>query len=229
MSNTIDPNASGLAAELLLNKVMNGQLRSESGTTITAGLRSSANELNREALASSLDAAEVKKGQVVATEYQDAVTELHTYLNNAKASLVGADATTEARILAETNAYLTGMEEKTIGFTDADATTAAAVFDGTNSALVSLGGGETFKIGGNSTLNTAIAAFTAASGSTSANLDTLLSNVNAELAATGLQVNLIEGRSALLEDVASTYADVAGEQYAIGANTTNDLLNNILT
>ncbi len=229
MSNIVDSTSSGLAAELLLNKVMNGQVKSESGKTITAGLRVASNELNRDALASSIDAAEVRKGEATAIEYQNAVTEMSKFLNNAKASLVGADSTTSDRIMSETVAYLTKMQAKTIG-TAADGTTPTAVFAATAApAVVSLGGSETYNIGGNADLIASIAAFTAASGSTDANLTTLLGDVSAELAATGLQVNLIDGRSALLEDVASTYAEVAGEQYAVGADTTGDLLNNILS
>ncbi len=230
MSNIIDSNSSGLAAELLLNKVMNGQVKSESGKTITAGLRASSNELNRDALAYSLDAAEVKKGQATAIEYQDAVTEMNEFLSNAKASLVGADDATTARILAETTTYLTKMQAKTIG-TAADGTTATAVFANTAApAVVSLGGTESYNIGGNTTLNGAINTFVAAADAADEDdLTAVLNASSAELAATGLQVNLIEGRSSLLEDVASTYADVAGEQYAIGADTTTDLLNNILS
>ncbi len=222
MSSISSTGSSTMATELLLNKIMNGQVDTGTGKTVTAGSRAAAAELSRDAMTPALESANVKKSEAYAVEYQNDVTEIVNYLNNLNQALAGADDTMGAQLSLEAKAFLGTYATKTIGggtpFTD-------------DTAALDIGNGQTLVIGNNTTANDALTAFDTEVTTTAAlqaYVDTALSAFNSELARTGLQVETIRGRSALLDDVAATYSDAAANQYVVDTSGVNDLLNNIL-
>ncbi len=222
---TISSTTSSMASELLLNKIMNGQLETDSGKTVTAGTRSSAAALSNEALTPALESAEVKKGEAYATEFQSHVTEAVNYLTNLQAAVSGAaNDTAAAALLTGAKTFLATIQGTTInGVTPLAAASPTAL-------TASLGNGQTLTIGG--TAATDLATFTSSAATTKATIltaiQTAITELNESVATTGLQVQTLRGRSALYDDIAATYSDAASQQYITDVSDSTDLLENVL-
>jgi len=244
MSNAIGGN-NNLAAELLLNKIMNGQVQTESGKTVTAGSRSKSSELNRQAIAPSIASANVKAGVATAMEIQTRLTEGKTYLENLDKALADATPAAASKLAKDAmefmNAFATATIEGKLVFRGSELTA--------NQVSVSLGlGTDTLAIGGidfsayitaGTTSNLLKDLGDATAATTDAELKILVDLVrdalaasietaNSNLGVTGMQVQTLEGRSAILDDVSATYTDAASQQFVVETGGSTNLLNNVL-
>ncbi len=211
---------SSMASELLLNKIMNGQVQTENGKTVTAGLRANSAELSREATKFGLEGAAVRESEATVTEYQNNLTEMVDYLTNLDKKLTNADEATTTALMTDATAYIDKFVARTVD--------GAAVFGGAALDL-SIGNGETMAIGGIAdTVLTGAYAETTDSAAAQADVQTALNTYMAELTASSQQVQTVAGRSALFDDLANTYSNAASQQYTTGDSGVSDLLNNIL-
>ncbi len=215
--------SSTMASELLLNKIMNGQVKTDK--TVTAGLRSNSASLSREALTPALESAEVKESEAYAVQFQSTLTEAVNYLNNLHKSLAGADATTALKMMEDAEAFITTIQDTAIN--------GATPFDSTTATTLNIGNDATIAL--STTPSATLASFiTAAGTATDAKtaqgaITTALDALNPELARTGLQVQTIQGRSALLDDIAATFSDASSQQYAVNTSDVTNLLNNVIS
>lgn len=236
MSNSIS--GSGLSAELLLNKIMNGQVRTESGNTVTIGSRARASELNREALDPSISSANVKAYVGYATAIQSNLSELKGYLENYGKALAGATLTSSVSLSKNATAHITA-----VGTTNIDGT---PVFGGataaTNGITVDIGLGGSLVLG-NYAIATDLtdlqAAITALEAGVAADYETLADDVQTELDAAleivnshvgvaGMHATTLQNRSDVLDDMAIAYSDAASQQFVVGTGGAGDLLGNVL-
>jgi len=240
MSNAIGGN--NLAAELLLNKIMNGQVQTESGKTVTAGSRMKASELNRQAVAPSIASANVKAGVASAVQIQTLLTEGKNYWENldkalADTTLISAQKLAKDAIKFMDTFVASEVEGKTVFGISAAA--------GDTTVEIQLGFGDTLGLGGidfetdyagttglKKLLDDLVAAddtaFDAALLAVRAALDTDIAKANSNLGLTGMQIQTLEGRSAVLDDLSATFTDAAAQQFVVGTGGANDLLNNVL-
>lgn len=252
MSNAISGNS--LAAELLLNKIMNGQVQTESGKTVTAGSRMKASELNRQAVGPSIASANVKAGVATAVEIQTRLTEAKAYLENLDKAL--ADTTMEAgkKVAADAVKFMNNFATTKIDSVTVFGAPPVAGPPATgdpNTIDISLGlGGDTdvLTLGGidfseyvqaGATTNAAVnlksladagtqEAFDTALALVLTDLETGIAKANSNIGLTGMQIQTLEGRSAILDDLSATFTDAAAQQFVVGTGGANDLLNNVL-
>ena len=239
MSNSIS-GGSDLAAELLLNKIMNGQIKTESGKTVTAGTRAKSSELNRQAIEPSIASANVKAGTAKALEIQTHLTEAKTYFENLDKALAGATLDTAKSLAKDAQTYIANLALREVD--------GVAVFNAGSTTDVSLGvGTESLALGGialdtafavaDTGLTASLAGILAATDDTTlatavgkarTGLDDAIDVSNAGLGLTGMQVSTLEGRSVILDDIAATYTDAATKQSIVATGGASGLLNNVL-
>jgi hypothetical protein len=238
MSNRVGGN--DLAAELLLNKIMNGQVKTESGKTVTAGSRAKASELNRQAVAPSIASANVKAGIASAVQIQTHLTEGKAYLENLDKALADTTQVSAKKLATDAKKYMGNFLNLEVD--------GIKVFEDTaNTIDVSLGFGDTLTLGDidfdsvhAAALVTSLDALIATTpATTEADLATAVKNVrddleaaiataNSNLGLTGMQVQTLEGRSAVLDDLSATFTDAASQQFVVGTGGAEDLLGNVL-
>ena len=227
-----------LAAELLLNKIMNGQLDPGTGKTVTSGTRSMSSELRRDAVGPSVASAAVKKSVSTAQEIQTRLTEASDYFQSLDKSLAGSTPASAKRLISDAEAYMTSLSALTVD--------GSAVF-GTGTIVASLGTpGESLTLG-NTGLAAAMATATTELGDLKAltgtetdaviqtavdkaraGLAPLIDLANAQIGVGAMQIGTLEGRSSVLDTIAGDFAEAANNQFVTNTGSATNLLNNVV-
>ena len=129
------------SSELLLNRIMNGQMKTDTGKTVTAGTRSTAAKLDATALSLGVSAAAVGSAKTIAQGTQSALTEVVAQLKSLRDQLASptADKSTIAGTYA---ANLTALLGTTVDDTVVLGATGKNVKLGTsNGEIMTVGGG----------------------------------------------------------------------------------------
>lgn len=244
---SISGGGNSLAAELLLNKIMNGQVKTESGKTVTAGSRAKASELNRQAVAPSIASANVKAGVASAVQIQTLLTEAKTYFENLDKALADPTAVSANKLAADAIKFMDSFLAQEVDGVKvfADATGGGTTPIDTE-IDIDLGFGDTLTVGGIDYGTDYVVATTGLSATltdlktaTDANLDATvlavrtgleaaIKTANSNLGLTGMQVQTLEGRSAVLDDLSATFTDAASQQFVVGTGGAENLLGNVL-
>lgn len=265
MSELVDVTGVDFASELMLNKMMNGQVASSNGNTITAGLRSQASALYRDSIEPSIASANVSAAIPDVTETQSAITEAKVYIENLYDNIITGDYSTVASTISEGVAWLGNFLDTYSKEEDADSATTGAT------TTVDIGLGSTYDVGGInlssiaalysqlSTINDeydaenlsdgynaleefralekGLTSYTAYDGT-----DTSISDATATsyfnnaideaidgMTVTSMQIQTLQNRSLMLEEVASTYSTAGDSQILTGAGSTSGLLSSIIS
>ena len=220
------------ASELLLNRVMNGQLKAQSGRTISPASRAVAADLDAAARSYGVIASNVAAAKPIVDGAQSALTELAAVLEKTRDAMLGApDAAAVSSLAAEAR-------------TEMDALLRAS-FDGvsplgsgpgsTRSVTLGPGAGETMTVGG---LNL---------GGGGTAFDTLYNSLDATLtvaptadafndaiawlanlvARQGAQRNVLTDRYDMLSDLAATLHDASDDQAMTAGGSSSSLLNTV--
>ncbi len=237
MSSGISSASNSLAAELLLNKIQNGQVSTDSGKTVSAGSRVTSTALNLDAAQAAAFVPAVEEGATLAEVNQSKITAAR----DAVTTLMGSiQSTTDPVALKALGAELTTLISDTgmAGKNLKDAAVATTAQIGLDGGTVNINANETNL--STTALTTAVGKLTAlTAASTDADIQTALTglstaaetffqNLIAEEAVLGQKAQTLSSRSVLLNDLASTYSDGASNQVLQGAGGASDLLNNVL-
>lgn len=221
------------ASELVLNRIMNGQIKSDTGKTVTAAGRVMASRLDATAFANSVAAANVSNGLTIAQSAQNAMTELAAKVK--KLQELGATAKTDG----EVQAYATGMQAEIDALLDTQAD-GAAVIGGKagdqdlQTVDLGLGSGT---IGVGVQVNKSGTKFNAlytklSTGATQANIDGLCSaaidELYAAIATVGSQYDTMNNRYQMLNDLNETYHAASDMQAVTAGGSASSLLSRIL-
>ncbi|MCR4666351.1 MAG: hypothetical protein K5657_03555 [Desulfovibrio sp.] len=215
------------AAELLLNKVMNGQYRTENGKTLTMAGRINASKLDSTANTFNVQAENVAKGSTIADATQDALTEV---LNLAKSLQNSAASITDSEAL-KTMAAAYKSELAKLTATEVDG---FAVLGGTTGVDMGLESGEldvgvdVTGLGGYSDLSGAISNMESGTAVTASSLDAIVSNLYAAVAAAGTKASVLGNRYDTLNDMASSYKNASDSQVVTAGGSPTSLLNSLL-
>ena len=238
MSSSIGNSQNTLTAELLLNKIMNGKLSTESGKTITMGTRAQSSELNQAAIEPSITSANIKAKMTIAIEVQNFLTEAKDYLENLDKEMRSATVETANALKTEAAPHIRSLHLKSF-----DGQTIFTDDVPVRKIDIDIGLGDTISIGGidlETVLDELINTKTGLKATvTDANLatfkkdvgkltDDALDVINGAIATTSSQIRVMNGRTAILDDLASTYVDAAANQSIVGTGSASGLLNNVL-
>ncbi len=238
MSNSISGFGSELSAELTLNKIMNGQLQTESGRTVNAASRQQSVNLNQEAEAINAinptlkaESAELYELQGMASELRLVLTDLYSAANAETPDLatianLGDAAAALHTAMAGNSFYGATAKELDLGLG------AAVDFGGENTdvetlmtAVGTLAGSTSANIAANVTaFNSSYDGDPTAGTPVPSGIDALI-NLESSL---GNQYNILANRTALNDDLVSTYTETASNEYVQGINGSTDLLNNVI-
>ncbi len=227
-----------LAAELLLNKIMNGQLDPGTGKTVTSGTRSMSSELRRDAVGPSVASAAVKKSVSTAQEIQTRLTEASDYFQALDKNVAGANALSAKRLAEDAQAFITQLNATKVD--------GKSVF-GTETIDANLGtSGDVLKLG-NTGLSAAMSGADAglsglaalSGGSTDAEIQTaidaartafdpIIDLANAQIGVGAMQISTLEGRSSVLDTIAGDFAEAANNQFVTNTGSATNLLNNVV-
>ena len=134
------------AAELLLNKVMNGQYRAESGKTLTMAGRINAANLDATAKTYNVSAENIQKGSVIADATQDALTEMIALAKRVQeASLVTTDSNALSKLGTEFSNQFAALYDTEVE--------GVSVLQGTTGVDLGLGGSVSVGVSGDTDLN----------------------------------------------------------------------------
>jgi hypothetical protein len=214
------------SAELLLNKVMNKQYKTQSGNTLTLAGRLNASQLDSGAQRFGVQAENVAKAATFADGVQDNMTELLDLTKQVQSAL---NSTTDSNALKRLG---TSFESQLTGITSAKIDD-IALLGGTKSADLGLGSG-TFALG-QADISAAYTGLTAAIDSMKTNgtyapsaLDTTIAQLNAGIAAEGSKATLLHNRYDALNDLASSYLNASNDQAVTEGGSATSLLNSLL-
>ncbi|MCR5813545.1 MAG: hypothetical protein K6G15_03490 [Desulfovibrio sp.] len=211
------------AAELLLNKVMNGQYRAESGKTLTMAGRINASHLDARARSYNVSAENIEKGSVIADATQDVLAEMIALAKKVQeANLSTTDATSLTKLGTEfSNQFSTLYNTVVEGI---------SVLQRTQGVDLGLGGQISVGVSGDAdltALSTAVADL--AGGSTTAqNLDDIIAHLYATVAAEGSKASLLGNRYDTLNDLAANYKTASDNQAVTEGGSPTSLLNHLL-
>lgn len=224
------------ASELVLNRIMNGQIKSDTGKTVTAAGRVMASRLDATAFANSVAAANVSNGLTIAQSAQNAMTELAAKVK--KLQELGATAKTDD----EVQAYATGMKAEIDALLDTQADGAAVIGGkagdqdlqtvdlGLGSGPINVGV-QVNKGGTNGTKFNALYAVLT-TGATQADIDGLCSaaidELYAAIATVGSQYDTMNNRYQMLNDLNETYHAASDMQAVTAGGSASSLLSRIL-
>ncbi|MBO4334610.1 MAG: hypothetical protein J5846_02085 [Desulfovibrio sp.] len=211
------------AAELLLNKVMNGQYRAESGKTLTMAGRINAANLDATAKTYNVSAENIQKGSVIADATQDALTEMIALAKKVQeASLVTTDANALSKLGTEFSNQFAALYDTEVE--------GVSVLQGTTGVDLGLGGSVSVGVSGDTDLNalsTAIGTM-AGGGTISQNLDDIIAHLYVTVATEGSKASLLGNRYDTLNDLAANYKVASDNQAVTEGGSPTSLLNNLL-
>ena len=213
------------AAELLLNKIMNGQYRTTNGNTITMGGRINAAHLDVASRANNAAAGNVAKGVTIVDGTQDALTEVLALAKNAyEAATTTKDSAALAALGTEFSSQLNSLISTTLDGVAVLGTT-TGIDLGAGSGTLSAGVDLTADAGYQA-LSSAIGSM--AAGNTSAAYSTMEKAINGILgliSVAGAQANLLNNRYDMLNDLASSYHTASDHQVVTQGGNATSLLN----
>ncbi len=215
------------AAELLLNKIMNGQYRTTNGNTITMGGRINAAHLDVASRANNAAAGNVAKGVTIVDGTQDALTEI---LALAKNAYEAATTTTDSVALKKLGTEYSNQLARLIATTlDGVAVLGGTTIDlGAGSGSLSVGVDITADAGYQA-LVSAISSM--AAGDTTAAysiMENAIKGVLGLISVAGAQANLLNNRYDMLNDLASSYHTASDHQVVTQGGNATSLLNALL-
>jgi len=220
---------SDFAAELLLNRIMNGQLASETGKTVTAANRALASTFDQTAQSYGVIAENVANGMTIVEGTQNALTELVDQVKSLSELCSSSENDSQAQSLA-------------LGIKDNIDAILASVVQGTTvlgdqgrTLTIGEGGSETLDVG-KAAINASGTAFntlyTGLSSITPSSAQALCSDALDELygaiAKQGAQYSILSNRYDLLNDLASTYHKASDDEAKQNTTSTDTLLSVVL-
>jgi hypothetical protein len=214
------------SAELLLNKVMNKQYKTQSGNTLTLAGRLNASQLDSAAQRFGVQAENVAKAATFADGVQDSMTELLDLTKQVQSAL---NSTTDEDALRRLGTSFTNQFTALVS----SSLDNVALLGGTKSADLGLGSG-TFALGqadiknAYANLTAAISSMNGGSTSDPALLDTTVAQLNAGIAAEGSKATLLHNRYEALNDLASSYLNASNDQAVTEGGSATSLLNSLL-
>lgn len=221
------------AAELLLNRIMNGQLKADSGKTVTAGSRALAARLDTTAQSYGSLSSNVAAAQTLVQGAQDAVTEMISQLKYYTSAISNMDVADAKALWTDINTNLTALLATVI---DDGSGAPLAVLGSTGKAVsLGLGTAETTTVGGLDVASgTAYSALTSGvSGATATSdiqslCDDAIDELYGVVTRCGAQANLLANRYDMLNDLATTYHTASDEQATSTGGSASSLLNALL-
>ena len=209
------------SSELLLNRIMNGQMKTDTGKTVTAGTRSTAAKLDATALSLGVSAAAVGSAKTIAQGTQSALTEVVAQLKSLRDQL--ASPTADKSTIAGTyTANLTALLGTTVD--------GVAVLGNAGKAVDLGAGSGTFTVGKVNLANqTNYGLLQTALGTPATLTTTLVDNaikeVNTLLSVEGGKYSLLANRVDMLNDLTTTYQTASDDQAVSTGGSASSLLN----
>lgn len=214
------------SAELLLNKVMNKQYKTQSGNTLTLAGRLNASQLDSAAQRFGVQAENVAKAATFADGVQDNMTELLDLTKQVQSALNSTTDTASLQRLGNSfSSQFDGIVAASIDGAQLLGGTKAADL-GLSSGTLTLGQSDISKA--YSSLTSAIASMANGSAYDPSNLDTTIAQLNAGIAAEGSKASLLHNRYAALNDLASSYLNASNDQAVTEGGSASSLLNSLL-
>lgn len=231
---SLTPASSDISAELLLNKLMNNQVKSSTGKTVTAAGRAMSSKLNSMGYEVGSAAGVVASGQGYVIAAQDQVTSMLTKLQEMQKLFAGT-ATNFSTAGASAGVIwkeLATMEKaKLDGITLLKGGTGKVLDAGMGNKISIL----TKAVGTGLGKLSALKAYASTGGFTAGNKDAALTAIDEAIAQLtgyvadyGSSYNLLRDRVTVLNDLGKTFVDSAAEQTLTGGGGTSALLANVL-
>lgn len=224
---------SDFASELVLNRIMNGQLKSDTGKTVTAGGRATASRLNATAHANAVAASNVAAGLTLATGAQNALTELVKKVETLRKDAAAAKDDDEAKAIAATirndiDAILQTQIDATfvLGGKDGDkdlGTVSLGLDSGNATVGVKVNEGTTkFKV-----LYGKLGSFTI-EDATSETMTNAINELYQDIALAGSQYETLNDRYEMINDLNTTYKTASDNQAITEGGSASSLLSQII-
>ncbi len=234
---------SDFASELVLNRIMNGQLKSDTGKTITAGGRATAAKFDATAHANAVVATNVSKGVTLAQGAVDAMTELAAKVKKLQ-ELAGTASDDD-----EAQAYATSIKNDINNILNTTVDGIAVLGGSEKTVDLGLGSGSLtlkYELKPTSTtdssnafkaLYNALANFTVANatpGATDTEGNSLdlcspaLEYLYQQIALAGSQVETLSNRYEMVNDLNTTYKTATDMQAVTGGGSASSLLSQII-
>ncbi|MDR1777634.1 MAG: hypothetical protein LBR31_07395 [Desulfovibrio sp.] len=212
--------SSDLAAELVLNKIMNNQLATSTGKTVTAAGRTMAAKLSSEGYAAGAAAGAVSSGLGYVQAAQSQVTEMVAKLQELQKTFAAATSAADV-VAAQTQAdtafnYITSqLLTAKIG-----GTSGQSLFPGSSGLTINAGMGAQIKILGSdpaATMTTLTGTVTGLSAATDAQtaldaLNTAIGELEGYISDYGISYKQLSDRAAVLNDLAAGFDEAAAGQ-----------------
>lgn len=211
------------ASELLLNRIMNGQVKTQSGKTVTAGTRSAAARLDTAALAMGVTSAGVAEGKIIAQGTQNALTEVLSQLKSL------------SDILSDPNVDKTAISsvfDNNLDTLLATEIEGIAVLADTGKSITLDAAGNTLTVGNADLANaTAFKALRTALGTSSPTtqlVEDAIKEVSQMISTQGTTYSLLANRVTMLDDLIGTYKEASTDQGISRGGSASDLLQAII-
>lgn len=230
------------SSELLLNKLMNGQIQSNNGNTITLGTRSTSSKQSREGLAYGVSAANLEQGVLNATATQNAVTALLDQVKSIGKTISENNPEGTKIALGAIQTNLTELLKTKVDDVEIFGTNGLSTENGLGG---SINIGSLDVIGGTAyaALNTALVAVAAASNDPTATppaaltdaitalkplLDAAIDELIGVSGKVGAQVGILSNSQDMLQSLAVDYGNAANNQIVSETGSSTGLLGNLL-
>ena len=223
---TLIQGGSDLAAELVLNKIMNGQLKTSTGKTVTAAGRTMASRLNSEGYAAGAAAGAVSSGigyvQAAQSQTSEMVAKLQEMRNNLAAATDDAAVVAAATQANDMMTYLNKLQISEVGN--------QLLFNSGSITEISAGMGAKIGILGKdvdavlTALDfTSIATLTNAAAAID-DIDTAIAALNGHIADYAIQYKQLTDRAAVLNDLGAGFDEAAQGQSITATQGASGLL-----
>lgn len=244
MAGSVSTTSSSLASELLLNKIMNGQVQTSTGQSITAAGRAVANRLSSTAYEMRTAEKNMVYGESLASAAQSEVTGLKDMLISMKKNLIDAN-NNDGAVKTDFVNMQTALKE---GFAQYSAAMSAAAFNGTKlfataakTQKLNAGNGLTLSLLGdklmaNATVMTTLKAklvSASITGKTSAGtaktaIEAAIGVLEGYEAKYGESIKALQNRQILLADEGASLDGTAAAQSVAGLSGASNLLSSML-
>lgn len=237
MAGTVNGATSSLASELLLNKIMNGQVKTSTGKTVSAAGRAISSRLGGDAYSARAAESNMAYGEGLASSAQNEVSSIKDQLLKTKQNLLGVLANTAATSadFATAGAAAQGV------YKNLSATVAGAKYNGQRllgNTAISLNAGNGMKIDvlpvrGASLVTPLKAAFSGVNNATAANaaltaINTAIDGLIKQEAVLSDSVKALQNRQLLLADQGANLDNAAASQSLADMGGASNLLSSML-
>jgi flagellin-like hook-associated protein FlgL len=220
-----------LAAELVLNKIMNQQVKTSTGKTITPAGRAMASRLNNESYAAEVAAGAVSAGMGYVQAAQSLTTEIKARLEKLSESLVGATDFAAAKKQAEdVLTYVGSLAATKIGTQELLTGTPMTIQAGMGATIEILNQNIAAIFSSGSLLSNRIASIAGPVSLQAAidEIDKTVSSLDGYISDYGVSYKQLRDRTALLNDFASGFDEAAAGQSINTTGSASSLLNAML-